>query len=38
MADATSPPRTPFGIGWSAWILIVAVLLILIAVLLLYRV
>lgn len=27
MANITSPPRTPLGLDWAAWILIVAILI-----------
>lgn len=36
MATITSPARPRFGLGWSTWVLIVAVLLVVIAAAALY--
>jgi hypothetical protein len=36
MADMTAPPRTPAGLDWAAWILIVAVLLLIATVVALF--
>lgn len=36
MPRVTAPPRTPLGIGWPTWVVIVAVLLIIAAAAVMY--
>ena len=36
MANLTSLPRAPFGLGWPTWVVIVAVLLVIAAAATLY--